>query len=106
VNIPLTFRLGDEHQATLLHVGDELLHHAVDAVDQHMRTALRQDGLPADRALVLPLTPLSDAVQSDAVGAVKRLPVGEIEDRNQTTLIKCAEQSILFYLCFVSLYNR
>lgn len=69
MNIPLTFPLGDEHQATLLHVGDELLHHAVDAVDQHM---------PADRALVLPLTPLSDAVQAEAVGAVKSLPVGEI----------------------------
>lgn len=69
---PLTFPLIDEPQASLSHVGAQVLHHAVDAVVQDQRARLRRDGLPAHGTLVLAFAPLSDAVLTEAVGAVQR----------------------------------
>lgn len=68
---PLTFPLDNELPSPVLHVGTQVVHHAVYAVVQNQGAGLRQDGLPADGTLILPLPPLSDAVEAEAVGAVQ-----------------------------------
>lgn len=79
---PLTFPLGDEVKASLLHVGAQLLHHAVNAVVQHEGPRLGANGLPADGTLVLALPPRPDAVQAETVGAVQghRLAKEEVKE--------------------------
>lgn len=70
-NAPLTFPLSDERLSPGLHIQAQVVYHAGDAVVQSQAAGLRLNDLSADGAFVFPFTPLTDAVQAEAVSAVQ-----------------------------------